>query len=434
MFDRSSTYDSIARRAFELFGARGREHGHDCADWIRAESEVNAADAEMKEQLTQAHKMEAIGRLAGGIAHDSNNLLNVIIGYAELLLLQTHEENLRSMAENIRKAASTAASLTGQLLAFSRREALTPKVLDLTRVVSEIASMLPRLIGENIEVETVLSPELGRVRAGLGQIEQVILNLGVNARDAMQNGGKLTIQAKNVHQHAGDAQHRGTVPPGSYVSLTVTDTGKGMDENTLSRAFEPYFTTKERDEGTGLGLAVVHGIVDQNGGHVWVESKPGQGTTFEIYLPRVEEAAAPAEPAKTNYETLRGWETILLVEDSNDLRGMTRAFLQMQGYTVIEATNGADAVEAISAGQAPIHLMLTDVVLPDISGPELAKRAATLRPDMKVLYASGYTGHVLELYGVSASHIPLIEKPFTFDSLAQKMRELLGREKLQKSA
>ncbi len=220
---------SIARRAFELFETRGREDGHDFADWIRAESEFNAADAERqqtKEQLAQAHKMEAIGRLAGGVAHDFNNLLNVIIGYSELLLLQVHEEDLRSIVEDIRKAASTAASLTGHLLAFSRGEVLAPKVLDLNRVVSDIFRMLPRLIGENIEVETVLSPDLGRVRAGLGQIEQVILNLAVNARDAMQNGGKLTIHTKNVYQHAGDAQCRGTVPPGSYVGLTVTDSGR----------------------------------------------------------------------------------------------------------------------------------------------------------------------------------------------------------------
>jgi len=254
------------------------------------------------------------------------------------------------------------------------------------------------------------------------------------ARDAMQNGGKLTIHTKNVYQHAGDAQHRGTVPPGSYVGLTVTDTGNGMDENTCSRVFEPYFTTKERGKGTGLGLAVVYDIVDQSGGHVWVESKPGHGTTFTIYLPRVEEVAAPDEPAKVNHEALRGSETILLVEDSNDLRRMTRAFLQMQGYKVMEATNGADAVEVIQQYKAPIHLMLTDVVMPGISGPELAKRAATLRPNMKVLYASGYAGDLRELYGVSASDIPLLEKPFNFDSLGQKMRELLGQEKLQKSA
>src|SRR6266849_4842201 len=428
---------SIARRAFELFETRGREDGHDFADWIRAESEFNAADAERqqtKEQLAQAHKMEAIGRLAGGVAHDFNNLLNVIIGYSELLLLQVHEEDLRSIVEDIRKAASTAASLTGHLLAFSRGEVLAPKVLDLNRVVSDIFRMLPRLIGENIEVETVLSPDLGRVRAGLGQIEQVILNLAVKARDAMQNGGKLTIHTKNVYQHAGDAQRRGTVPPGSYVSLTVTDSGKGMDENTLSRVFEPYFTTKERGKGTGLGLAVVYGIVDQNGGHIRVESEPEQGTKFEIYLPRVEEAAAPAEPAKINYATLRGSETILLVEDSEDLRQMTCTFLRMQGYTVVEATNGAEAVGAIQQYKAPIHLMLTDVILPGMSGLELAKRVASLRPDMKVLYASGYTGDVLQRYGISESNIPFIEQPFSFDFLAQKVRQLLEPVKLQKSA
>jgi len=249
----------------------------------------------LKEQLAQAQKMESIGRLAGGVAHDFNNLLNVIIGYSDLLLLRMQEGDQRSAVENIRKAAGTAAALTRQLLAFSRREALAPKVLDLNRVVSDIARMLPRLIGENIQIETVLSPELGRVRAGVGQIEQVMLNLAANARDAMQNGGKLTIETKNVYQHSGHARHGRTVPPGWYVSLTVTDTGKGMDENTLSRIFEPYFTTKEMGKGTGLGLAAVYGIVDQTAGHIWVDSKPGHGTTFEIYLPRVEEAVWPLD-------------------------------------------------------------------------------------------------------------------------------------------
>jgi two-component system, cell cycle sensor histidine kinase and response regulator CckA len=572
MFDRGPTYDSIARRAFRLFETRGREHGYDLADWLRAETESKVAGAERKqteeelrtsgakhrnlfetmaqgviyydseariisgnpaaerilgvpldqlqgrtaldpsfnathedgsdlstethpavvslktgkntdsitmrifnpkerqyrwilmagvpqfkrgerrpsqvyitfdditerrmlrEQLAQAQKMEAIGRLAGGVAHDFNNLLNVIIGYSDLLLLRMQEGDQRSAVENIRKAAGTAAALTRQLLAFSRREALAPKVLDLNRVVSDIARMLPRLIGENIQIETVLSPELGRVRAGVGQIEQVILNLAANGRDAMQNGGKLTIETKNVYQHGGDARHRRTVPAGWYVGLTVTDTGKGMDENTLSRIFEPYFTTKEMGKGTGLGLAAVYGIVDQTAGHIWVDSKPGHGTTFEIYLPRVEEAAAPEEPAKVSYEALRGSETILLVEDSEALREMTCAFLRMQGYTVIEATNGVEAVEAIQQYKAPIHLMLTDVVMPGINGPELAKRAATLCPDMKVLYASGYARDLLEACGASAPDIPLLEKPFNFDSLAQEIRELLGQEKPQKIA
>jgi len=249
----------------------------------------------LKEQLAQAQKMESIGRLAGGVAHDFNNLLNVIIGYSDLLLLRMQEGDQRSAVENIRKAAGTAAALTRQLLAFSRREALAPKVLDLNRVVSDIARMLPRLIGENIQIETVLSPELGRVRAGVGQIEQVMLNLAANARDAMQNGGKLTIETKNVYQHSGHARHGRNVPPGWYVSLTVTDTGKSMDENTLSRILGPYFTTEEMGKGTGLGLAAVYGIVDQTAGHIWVDSKPGHGTTFEIYLPRVEEAVWPLD-------------------------------------------------------------------------------------------------------------------------------------------
>jgi len=565
VFDRNPTSDSIARRAFGLFENRGREHGYDLADWLRAEAEYNVAgtdrclafevlssssvcsrcnlfetaaqgiiyyDSEarivsanpaaerilgvrldqlqgrtgldpsfnathedganlspeahptlvslrtgkntdattmhifnpkegqyrwirmtsvpqfrpgearpfqvcttfediterrvLKEQLAQAQKMEAIGRLAGGVAHDFNNLLNVIIGYSDFLLLRMQEGDQRSAVENIRKASGTAAALTGQLLAFSRRVALAPNVLDLNRVVSEIARMLPRLIGENIQVETVLSPELGRVRAGLGQIEQVILNLAVNARDAMPNGGKLTIETKSVCQHGDDARPRRTVPPGWYASLTVTDTGKGMDENTLSRIFEPYFTTKEMGKGTGLGLAAVHGIVDQAAGHIWVASKPGHDTTFEIWLPWVGEAAAPEEPAKVNFEALHGSETILLVEDDEALREMTCAFLRMQGYTVIVAANGVEAVEAIQQHKAPIHLMLTDVVMPGISGPELANHVATLCPDMKVLYASGYAGDLLEACSASGPDIPLLEKPFSFYSLAQAIRELLG--------
>ena len=388
----------------------------------------------LKEELAQAQKMEALGRLAGGVAHDFNNLLNVISGYSELLLLRMQEGDLRGTVEKIHKAAATAASLTGQLLAFSRREVLAPRVLDLNRVVAEVARMLPRLIGENIEVATVLSPDLGRVKVNLGQIEQVILNLAANARDAIQHGGKLTIQTKDVYVREGYSQHHAAVAPGRYVSLAITDTGKGMDQSTLSRIFEPYFTTKERGKGTGLGMAVVYGIVDQNGGHIWVNSEPEQGTKFEIYLPRVEEAAAPAEPAKINYETLRGSETILLVEDSEDLRQMTCTFLRMQGYTVVEATNGAEAVGAIQQYKAPIHLMLTDVILPGMSGLELAKRVESLRPDMKVLCASGYTGDVLQRYGISQSNIPFIEKPFSFDFLAQKVRQLLEPVKLQKSA
>jgi PAS domain S-box-containing protein len=386
----------------------------------------------LKEELAQAQKMEALGRLAGGVAHDFNNLLNVISGYSELLLLRMQEGDLRGTVEKIHKAAGTAAELTGQLLAFSRREVLAPRVLDLNRVVAEVARMLPRLIGENIEVATVLSPDLGKVKANLGQIEQVILNLAANARDAIHQGGKLTIETKDVYVREGYSKHNTVVAPGWFVSLAITDTGKGMDENTLARIFEPYFTTKERGQGTGLGLAVVHGIVDQNGGQIRVDSAPEHGTTFEIYLPRVEDAAAPAEPTETNYETLRGSETVLLVEDSQDLREMTCAFLQMQGYTVIEVGNGAEALEAIQLYRAPIHLMLTDVILPGISGPELAKSVASLRPETTVLYASGHTGDLIERYGISGS-AHFIEKPFTFNSLARKVRELLELGKLQKS-
>ena len=409
------------------------EHGEltEILGYLIDETERRKAEA----QLRQAQKMEAIGRLAGGIAHDFNNLLNVIGGYSELLLLRMQESDLRSTVENIRKAAVTASSLTGQLLTFSRRELLVPEVLDLNGIVSEMAgTLLPRLIGENIEVATVLSPDLARVKANLGQIKQVILNLAVNARDAVQGGGKLTIQIKDVYLGEGHSQHHSKVAPGWYVCLAVTDSGRGMDENSLSRVFEPYFTTKESGQGTGLGLSVVYGIVEQHGGHIRVESKPGYGTTFEIYLPRVEEATAPALDAKINYEALRGSETILLVEDLEALREMTGAFLKMQGYTVIEAPNGADAIKAIEQYKAPIHLMLTDVIMPGISGPELAKRVTGLRPDIKVLYASGYTGDLLQRYGISESNGFFVQKPFSLDTLARKIRELSEPGKLQKSA
>jgi two-component system, cell cycle sensor histidine kinase and response regulator CckA len=386
-------------------------------------------------QLSQAQKMEAVGRLAGGIAHDFNNLLNVIFGYSELLLLRMQESDLRSMVENIRKAAVTASSLTEQLLTFSRREELDREVLDLNSIVSEMAgTLLPRLIGENIEVTTVLSPgSRGRVKANLGQVKQVILNLALNARDAVQGVGKISIQVKDVFLREGHSQHHGDIAPGWYVCLTLTDTGRGMDESRLSRVFEPYFTTKKRGQGTGLGLSVVYGIVDQHGGHIRVESKLGHGTTFEIYLPRAEEAIAPIRVTNINYDALRGSETILLVEDSDALREMTGSFLKMQGYTVIEAPNGAAAVKAIEQYTAPIHLMLTDVIMPDISGPELAKRVTSLRPDIKVLYVSGYTGDLLQRYGISESNGFFVQKPFSLDNLARRIRELAEPGKLQKS-
>jgi two-component system cell cycle sensor histidine kinase/response regulator CckA len=381
----------------------------------------------LEEQLRQAQKMEAIGRLAGGIAHDFNNLLTAITGYSELSLRQLQPEDpLRSNIEEIRKAGNRAASLTRQLLAFSRKQVLQPKVLDLNSVVFEIEKMLKRLMGEDIELSVIQDPQLGSIKGDRGQIEQVIMNLAVNARDAMEGGGKLTIETNNVCVDEAYMDQHIAVSPGSYVVLAVSDTGVGMDRETQSHIFEPFFTTKEAGKGTGLGLSTVYGIVKQSGGNIWVYSEVGQGTTFKIYLPRVAEEVQEYNQGKERQGVRPGTETILLAEDEEIVRQLMREVLKSNGYEVLEAANGVEALLLCERHRGPIHLMITDVVMPEISGRELTERLARLRPEMKVLFMSGYMDDKIIHHGILDSDIPFLQKPFTPYTLALKVREVLG--------
>ncbi|MFZ0308211.1 MAG: ATP-binding protein [Candidatus Sulfotelmatobacter sp.] len=382
----------------------------------------------LEQQLRQSQKMEAVGRLAGGIAHDFNNLLMVISGYSEFLLDRLGPEPaLRGPAQEIASAAGRATSLTRQLLAFSRKQMLAPKVLDLNGVVTENLKMLTRVIGEDIDLVMVPAAGLGAVRADAGQMEQVIMNLAVNARDAMPSGGKLTIETSNVSLDDDYARFHAPLRPGDYVMLAISDTGLGMDSETQSHIFEPFFTTKGL-KGTGLGLSTVYGIVKQSGGYIWVYSEPGKGTTFKIYLPRVaERAESPAQVASTaeSVATEPGTETILLVEDETNLRYLARQFLEKQGYRVIEAADGAVAMQIAVAHEGVIHLLLTDVIMPGMNGRELAQRVSEIRPNTKVLYMSGYTENVIGHNGTLDAGVRLLQKPFTLSSLKSKVREVL---------
>ena len=381
----------------------------------------------VEEQLRQSQKMEAVGQLAGGVAHDFNNLLTAIIGYSDLGLARLREgDRLRKHVQEIKKAGEQAASLTRQLLAFSRRQVMVPQVLDLNSVVGNVQKMLRRLIGEDIDLLTVPGPGLGRVKADPGQMEQVILNLALNARDAMPQGGKLTIETGNLDLDESYTRSHIDVAPGPYVMLAVSDSGCGMDAETLSHIFEPFYTTKEEGKGTGLGLATVYGIVKQSGGHISVSSDPGKGTTFTTYLPRVEESIVPVRPSLAAGKSSRGTETVLLVEDDVTARDVVREVLQSRGYTVLEATGSNEALE-IGERQVsrPIHLMLADVVMPEMSGPQLADRLACLHPKMKVLYMSGYTDAAVARHVKLTRDIPYLQKPFAAEVLARKVRELL---------
>jgi PAS domain S-box-containing protein len=377
----------------------------------------------LEEQLRQAQKMEAVGRLAGGVAHDFNNLLNLIIGYSALLLGSIAAgDPIRKRVEEIDKAAQRAASLTRQLLAFSRKQVLEPKVLNVNTVVEELDKMLRRLIGEHINLVTVLSPFLGRVKADPSQIEQVIMNLAVNARDAMPRGGKLVIETANVYLDEQYAHKHAGLQPGPYVMLAVRDVGSGMNPETVSHIFEPFFTTKPKGKGTGLGLAMVYGVVIQSGGHVAVESKLGKGSSFKVYLPRVE-SVVPAE-ALPPAEALKGSETILLVEDEEPVRRLACEILQASGYTILEASGGLDALQVCET-HGRIELMVTDVVMPGMSGRELADELSSLRPEMRVLYVSGYTEDAIGEYGVLEEGVNFLQKPFRPCDLARKVREVL---------
>jgi PAS domain S-box-containing protein len=378
----------------------------------------------LEKQLRQAQKMEAIGQLSGGIAHDFNNLLSVIIGYGEVLQESLPQGDPRHKnCEQITKAGRSAASLTRQLLAFSRQQVLEPKVLDLNTVVLHVEKMLRRLIGEHIDLTTALSTTLGRVKADQGQIEQVIINLAVNARDAMPNGGKLTIETADVDLDR-DYVHRHPLhPPGPYVLLTVSDTGVGMDAETQARIFEPFFTTKEIGKGTGLGLATVYGVVKQSGGFIWVYSELGHGTAFKIYLPRTAEAMGADRPVSST-RSLRGSETVLLVEDEEALREFTATVLTQSGYTVLAAERPDRALDIARQHQGPIHLLLTDVIMPGMNGRALAGNLAAIRPEISVVYMSGYTGFTHP--GLVDSDVVLLPKPFTREALLHKVREGLA--------
>jgi len=384
---------------------------------------------ESRHQLRQAQKMEAIGRLAGGVAHDFNNLLTVIRGYSRMLLDRAsgavgHE--FRGGLERIDDAADRAASLTSQLLAFSRRQVLQPKIFNLNALVQNLEKMLRRLIGEDIEMRTVLAADLGSVRADRSQIEQVIMNLVVNSRDAMPKGGKLTVETSNVFLDEAYAQRHQTVQPGRYVLLAVSDTGVGIDPENLSRIFEPFFTTKEMGKGTGLGLSMVYGIIKQSGGNIWVYSEQGRGTSFKIYLPLVNAPIDSPSAEQARKENSRGTETILLVEDDEQVRELAREALSVSGYEVLVAETPKAAIAVCRGHKSRIDLLLTDVVMPGISGPELAVQVTAVRPELKVLYMSGYTAQAIVHHGELDADTFFIQKPFTPSSLSAKVREVLN--------
>ena len=379
----------------------------------------------LEEQLRQAQKMEAVGRLAGGVAHDFNNLLSVILSYGELLLGELKPgEPMRGEVEEIRNAGLRAADLTRQLLMFSRQQVIEPKVLDLNAVLTSMDKMLQRILGADVDLVSLPTQPLGRVRVDPSSIEQVIMNLVVNARDAMPTGGKLTMETDNVILDESYARDHLGVTPGPHVMVAVTDTGSGIDKATLTRIFEPFFTTKEAGKGTGLGLSTVFGIVQQSGGSVWVYSEPGKGTTFKVYLPRVDEAVEAPHAAEPR-SSLRGAETILLVEDDDQVRTVARGILSRSGYHVIEARNAGEALLHSEKHPGMIHLLLSDVVMPQMSGPELAKRLAKARPDMKVLCMSGYTDDSIVRHGVLEARIAFLQKPITPQTLTTRVREVL---------
>ncbi len=383
---------------------------------------------QLEEQFRQSQKMEAIGRLAGGVAHDFNNMLTAIIGYSQLVQAQLDDASpLRHDIEEIEKAGHRAAGLTAQLLAFSRKQVLQPKVLDLNDVISDVDKMLRRLIGEDIDLVTIAMPDLGRVKADPGQVEQILLNLALNSRDAMPRGGKLTIETANTELDEIYASSHADVVPGPYVMLAVSDTGHGLDAKTQSHIFEPFFTTKVQGKGTGLGLSTVFGIVKQSGGHVWVYSEPGHGAAFKVYFPRVDESADAAAAPEKSVESLYGSENILVVEDDEAVRDVSRLALEKYGYTVLEAERGTQALEAFGPLATAIDLVVTDVIMAGMSGPGLVLRLQKLHPDVKVLYVSGYTEEATIHHGVLTEGIAFLQKPFTPDGLVRKVRQLLDQ-------
>ncbi len=384
----------------------------------------------LERQLLHSQKMEAVGRLAGGVAHDFNNLLTTILGYSELMLMKLPESSpVRADVEEILKAGQRAVGLTRQLLAFSRKQVIEPKVVNLNAVIEEAAKMLRRLIGEDVDLATSLDPSLGSVRVDPGQIEQVLMNLAVNSRDAMPRGGRLTLETRNVTFDASASRLHFGAPPGAYVLLAVTDTGMGMDAETRSHLFEPFYTTKEKGTGTGLGLATVYGIVKQSDGYIFVYSEPGKGTTFKIYLPRVEAAGTDSAAAVPASAVANGKETLLLVEDEEPVRRLMHRSLMERGYSVLEAPSGEAALTVATSHPGPIDLLITDVVLTGVSGKSLATLLLTSRPTLKLLFISGYTDDTVVRHGVLAKDEAFLQKPFTPDALARRVREVLDARK-----
>ena len=382
----------------------------------------------LETQLLLSQRMEGIGRLAGGIAHDFNNLLTAILGHAEMARTDVAEgDPAQSNIAEITRAAQRAADLTRQLLAFARRQIIEPKIVDFNSLVLNVDKMLRRLLGEDVELVTVPDPSLWRVRIDPGQFEQVLVNLAVNARDAMPDGGRLLIETSNVFLDADFARHHATVQPGPHVLLSVTDTGTGMDQEVLAHIFEPFFTTKEVGKGTGLGLATCYGIVKQNRGSIWVYSERSIGTTFKIYLPRAEAPVEPVDetPAYRPVSEIHGTETVLLVEDETLVRDLAADALRRHGYQVLTAPCGAEALQIAEQAVRPFDVLVTDVVMPQMGGQQLAEELLATRPDLKVLFISGYTDSSLLRESALRSSITLLQKPFTPAQLVQKVRELL---------
>jgi nitrogen-specific signal transduction histidine kinase/ActR/RegA family two-component response regulator len=387
---------------------------------------------QLETQLQQARRMEAIGRLAGGIAHDFNNLLTIIKGYTELALNRPRiSVELRADVERIEDASERAGTLVRQLLAFSRRQVLQPKLIDLNSIVLGLDKLLRRLMDEDIQMTTIPGNDIGTIKADPAQVEQVIMNLVVNARDAMPNGGRLTVETANVDLDAAYATDHATVKPGSYVMLAVSDSGTGMSPETVAHIFEPFYTTKESGRGTGLGLSTVYGIVKQSGGYIWVYSEPGLGSSFKVYLPRVEQAPEALPVVKTTSGQEKGTETVLLVEDQPQVRELVRMALSEKGYTVLATSSPEDAESACARYGAEIHLLLTDLIMPGITGRELAKRLTPRYPKMRVLYMSGYTFSITTQAGMQSGlledGVAFLQKPFTPSVLSENVREVLDR-------
>ena len=422
----------IHRRAQEIQEANRllREHQEELEARVEARTaDLRQANEDLRkseEQLRQSQKLEAVGRLAGGIAHDFNNLLSVILSYGDMLSyeLKPNDHALADL-EEIKKAGRRAADLTRQMLAFSRQQVLDLRILDLNEIVGSVNKMLTRILGEDIELKTLLAPRLAKVKADPGQVEQVLMNLVVNARDAMPTGGNLTIETANVELDLAYVRDHVGVTRGSYVMIAVSDNGVGMDKATQARVFEPFFTTKELGKGTGLGLSTVFGIVRQSGGNIWLYSEPGVGTTFKIYLPRAEGKVDWSPSLVPRAAEVRGTETILLVEDQDQVRKVAAGILEKAGYHVLEARSPGEALLVSEQHPVKIHLLLTDVVMPKMNGRQLAERIGSMRPEIRIIFMSGYTDNVILHHGVLDSGVSFLQKPFTPNSLSRKVRQVL---------